>query len=43
MPVQWTEARSIVSVRVELVKTAIKAIWVVDIARRVSYKVYGGT
>lgn len=39
--VEWLEAYSD-TVKVQVVKTSIMAIWVVDVARKVSYKVYAG-
>jgi len=40
--VEWNQAYSN-TVSVQVVKTEIKAIWVVDVIRKISYKVYGGS
>jgi hypothetical protein len=41
MAIRWTEAYSSM-VFVLVTKTSIKAIWVIDASRKVSYKVYEG-
>jgi hypothetical protein len=42
MATRWTDAYSD-SVSVEVVKAELNAVWIVDVARKISYKVYGGT